>query len=108
MPDVPEQLAVAADRSALAAILDAQGRHREALAPLKQALALVEAELGREHYEVAVLLITLAAVAERAGDPRQAEDSYVRALSIQRRVLGDRHADVRETRWHLDALRRRW
>ena len=103
----PDQLAVAADRSALAAILDAQGRHREAMAPLRAAIDILEAELGRDHYEVAVLLSTFAAVAVRAGDAQQAEESYSRALWIQRRVLGDGHADVRETRLYLQALRKR-
>ena len=100
-----DHLSVAADRSALAAILDAQGRHGEALVPLHEALTMVEAELGPDHYEVAALLITLAGVAARAGEMRQAEDAYSRAVRTQRRILGADHADVRETLGHLDALR---
>ena len=103
-----DYLSVAADRSALAAILDAQGRHGEAMAPLHEALAMVEAELGPDHYELAALLITIAGVAARAGESRQGADAYSRALRIQRRVLGADHADVRETLGHLDALGRRW
>ena len=103
-----DHLSIAADRSALAAILDAQGRHGEAIAPLHEALAMVEAELGPDHYEVATLLITIAGVAARAGERRLASDSYSRALMIQRRILGADHASVRETLGHLDALRRRW
>ena len=106
MSGPPDQLAAAADRAALAAILDAQGHHREAMVPLRQALVTLETELGRDHYEVAVLLTTLAAIAERAGDRQAATLSYTRALSIQRRILGDDHAQVRSTRTHLAALRR--
>ena len=87
----PDPLGLAADRSALAAILDAQGRHREALAPLQEAVVVVETLLGRDHYEVALLLRTLGEIAERAGDPEQAAEHYRRALGIQRRVLGDGH-----------------
>ena len=103
-----DHLSVAADRNALAAILDAQGRHGEAMVPLHEALTMVEAELGPDHYELAALLITIAGVAARAGESRQAADAYSRALRIQRRVLGADHADVRETLGHLDALGRRW
>ena len=98
-----DPLGLAADRSALAAILDAQGRHRDALAPLQEAVVLVETLLGRDHYEVALLLRTLGEIAERAGDPEQAAEHYRRALAIQRRVLGDGHGDVAET---LKRLRR--
>lgn len=92
-----DPLGVAADRSALAAILDAQGRHREALEPLREALLLVETLLGRDHYEVALLLRTLGAVAGRAGEHEQAAAHLGRALAIQRRVLGVGHPDVTET-----------
>jgi Tfp pilus assembly protein PilF len=103
-----DHLAVAADRSAFAAILDAQGRHHEAMAVLGEALAMVEAELGGDHYEVASLLTTFAGVAGRAGQAERAEASYLRAVAIQRRVLGAGHEEVRATLGHLDALRRQW
>lgn len=101
-----DPLALAADRTALAAILDAQGRHREALAPLTEALAATEEELGRDHYEVALLLVTAGAVAERAGEFALAEAHYLRALEIKRRVLGAGHAAVREARGRLQAVQR--
>ena len=99
----PDPLGLAADRSALAAILDAQGRHREALVPLREALVLVESLLGRDHHEVALLLPTLGEIAERAGEPEQAAADYQRALRIQRRLLGVAHPAVAET---LTRLRR--
>jgi tetratricopeptide (TPR) repeat protein len=81
-------LEAAADGVALAAILDASGRHREAAATLRHALSVYERVLGADHYEVAGVLENLAGVAERAGEPEQAAALRARALRIRRRVLG--------------------
>ena len=81
----------AADRVALAAMLDASGRHREAAAALRRALSTYERVLGADHYEIAGVLQNLAAVAERAGEPEQAAALRARALRIRRRVLGHTH-----------------
>jgi hypothetical protein len=84
-------LEAAADRVALAAILDSSGRHREAAASLRHALSVYERVLGADHYEVAGVLQNLAGVAERAGEPDQAAALRARALRIRRRVLGHTH-----------------
>jgi hypothetical protein len=84
-------LETAADRVALAAILDANGRHQEAAAALRQALSAYERVLGRDHYEVAGVLQNLADVAERAADPEQAAALRARAGRIRRTVLGHTH-----------------
>jgi Tfp pilus assembly protein PilF len=84
-------LEAAADRVALAAILDASGRHREAAAALRRALSVYEGVLGPDHYGVAGVLENLAGVAERAGEPEQAAALRARALRITRRVLGHTH-----------------
>ena len=84
-------LEAAADRVAVAAILDAGGRHQEAAATLRQALSVYERVLGPDHYEVAGVLDSLAGVAERAGEPEQAAAVRARALRIRRRVLGHTH-----------------
>jgi hypothetical protein len=81
-------LEAAADHIALAAILDAGGRHREAAETLRQALSVYERVLGVDHYEVAGVLQNLAGVAERAGEPEQAAALRARARRIRRRVLG--------------------
>jgi tetratricopeptide (TPR) repeat protein len=81
-------LEAAADRVALAAILDASGRHREAAESLRHALSVYERVLGADHYEVAGVLQNLAGVAERAGEPEQAAALRARALRIRHRVLG--------------------
>lgn len=84
-------LEAAADRVAVAAILDAGGRHQEAAATLRQALSVYERVLGPDHYEIAGVLQTLAEVAGRAGEPEQAAALRARALRIRRRVLGHTH-----------------
>jgi tetratricopeptide (TPR) repeat protein len=84
-------LEAAADRVALAAILDAGGRHYEAAATLRHALSVYERVLGADHYEVAGVLENLAGVADRVGEPEQAAALRARALRIRRRVLGHTH-----------------
>lgn len=91
-PTSPQALLeAAADRVALAAILDASGRHRQAAAALRRALSVYEGVLGPDHYEVAGVLENLACVAERADEPEQAAALRERALRIRRRVLGHTH-----------------
>ena len=84
-------LEAAADRVALAAILDANGRHPEAAETLRHALAIYERVLGADHYEVAGVLEDLAGVTERVGESEQADALRARALRIRRRVLGHTH-----------------
>jgi hypothetical protein len=81
-------LEAAADRVAMAAILDASGRHREAAETLRRALLVYERVLGADHYEVAGVLEDLAGAAKRAGEPEQAAAATARALHIRRAVLG--------------------
>ena len=81
----------AADGVAVAAILEAGGRHQEAAATLRQALSIYERVLGPEHYEVAGVLQTLAELADRTGEPGQAAALRARASRIRRRVLGHTH-----------------
>jgi tetratricopeptide (TPR) repeat protein len=84
----PDHFHVAADRAALASILDALGRQDEAEQLLRQALAVFERHYGPDHYEVAVNLNNLAAIEQRRGNLEQAEALYRRALAIKERVLG--------------------
>jgi hypothetical protein len=91
-PTSPQALLeAAADRVALAAILDASDRHQEAAQALRDALSVYERVLGADHYEVAGVLQNLAGVAERSGEPEQAAALRARALRIRRRVLGHTH-----------------
>ena len=84
-------LEAAADRVAMAAILDASGRHRQAAETLRHALSVYERVLGADHYEVAGVLDQLAGAAERAGEREQAAAAGARALRIRRTVLGHTH-----------------
>jgi Tetratricopeptide repeat len=101
----PDRLEVAADREALAAILDARGRHREAQQTLRHVLSVIEVVLGPDHYEVAATLDRLAASVQRTGDSAQAASFHERSLAIKRRILGPGHADVAETASRLAACR---
>lgn len=85
------QLEGAADRVALAAILDASGRYEEAAAALGDALAVYERVLGPQHYEVAGVLLDLAGVSEHAGEIERADALRARAQQIRRRVVGHTH-----------------
>jgi hypothetical protein len=87
------QLEGAADRVALAAILDGSGRYDEAAAALGDALAVYERVLGTQHYEVAGVLLDLAGVAEHAGDIERAAALRARAQQIRRRVVGHTHRE---------------
>ena len=89
------QLEGAADRVALAAILDASGRYEEAAAELGDALAVYERVLGPQHYEVAGVLLDLAGVAEHAGEIERAGALRARAQQIRRRVVGHTHRRFR-------------
>ena len=89
------QLEGAADRVALAAILDASGRYEEAAAALGDALAVYERVLGPRHYEVAGVLLDLAGVAEHAGEIERADALRARAHQIRRRVVGHTHRRLR-------------
>ena len=69
------ELEAAADRAALAAILEARGRDREARSVLLEVLATLESVLGPEHYNVVGVLDELASIAERCGDRAGAAES---------------------------------
>ena len=101
----PGHLEVAADRRALAAILDARGRHREAQQTLRAVLSVLETVLGSDHYEVAATLDRLAASVHHSGDYAQAASLHERSLVIKRRILGAGHVTVVETAARLAACR---
>ena len=85
----------AADRAALAPILDGLGRHDEAEALLRAALATFERE--QDEYEVAMTLGNLAAILQWRGDFQAAELMHRRALEIKERTLGPEHPELATT-----------
>ena len=82
---------MAADRAALAAILEARGRSHEALATLQEVLTTLEAVLGADHYEVGLTLSDLGAMHMSAGRYAEADATLTRAAVILERVLGPSH-----------------
>ena len=100
------ELEAAADRVALAAILEARGRDRDAWEVLVDVLTTLERVLGQDHYDVAGVLDRLASIAERRGDRAGAADLLTRSLTIRRRLLGAGHAEVQRTASALARARR--
>jgi len=100
------ELETAADRVALAAVLEARGRDRDAWGVLVDVLAILERVLGPEHYDVVGVLDRLASIAERRGDRAGAADLLTRSLTIRRKLLGAEHAEVRRTAAALARARR--
>lgn len=87
----PDDLELAADRAALAAILDARGRHREAREILRDVLSTLESVLGPDHYEVGLTLSELGELQMSAGHFSDADTALTRATAILERVLGTSH-----------------
>jgi hypothetical protein len=100
------ELEAAADRVALAAVLEARGRDRDSWAVLVDVLAILERVLGPEHYDVVGVLDRLASIADRRGDPAGAADLLTRSLTIRRKLLGAEHAEVQRTAAALARARR--
>lgn len=108
IPDTSGQagLEAAADRAAIAAILEARGRPVEALRALQEAAALLEHVLGKDHFEVGVALDQLASRQFQGGQGDEAEELYGRALAIFERTLGHQHPRTVTCRTNRDkALR---
>jgi tetratricopeptide (TPR) repeat protein len=87
----PDELEAAADRAALAAILEARGRNREARETLRDVLATLEGVLGPDHYEVGLTLSELGEMHMSAGRFTDADAALTRAAAILERVLGTSH-----------------
>jgi Tetratricopeptide repeat len=86
-----DDLEAAADRAALAALLDARGRHREARETLRGVLSTLEEVLGPDHYEVGLTLNDLSGMHMAAGHFDDADAALARAAAIFERVLGASH-----------------
>jgi len=90
-----EHPVTAADRAALAPILDALGRHDEAEALLRQALVTFERE--QDDYEMAMTVGNLAAMLQRRGELEAAAIMHRRALDTKERTLGHDHPELATT-----------
>jgi tetratricopeptide (TPR) repeat protein len=90
-------LAVAADKAALAAILDGQRKFAESEKLYRQALCTYRREYGTSHPEIAVVLNNLGALYQATAHSRRAESNYRAALEMKRMELGASHPDVAVT-----------
>jgi tetratricopeptide (TPR) repeat protein len=97
----PDDLRVAIEGAAWAALVEGVGRLEEAREIYLRALATFERVYGEEHYEVAVTLNNLAGVADELGQPEEAERLYRRTLQMKEKLLGDPHPDTALTRHNL-------
>jgi tetratricopeptide (TPR) repeat protein len=92
-----EHPAVAADRAALAALLDQLDRSEEAEQLLREAIRVLERTIGRQHVDVAAALNNLAAICQKRGSTTEAEQLYRRALDIKEGAGGPHHAELTPT-----------
>ncbi|MFZ0520373.1 MAG: tetratricopeptide repeat protein [Candidatus Acidiferrales bacterium] len=86
--DIP---ALAADESAMAAILFQSGRTSESARIFLRALGRFRRSLGPKHYEVGAVLANLGLVYWKTRRPRAAERTIRRAVSIHETQLGKNH-----------------
>ncbi len=100
-----DDLESASDRRALAEVLAARGRTREAQETLTEVVAVLERVLGPDHYELSLALDKLAELAERRSDRPLAIALHERSLAIKTRVLGSDHNEVARTARALARLR---
>ena len=85
---------VGARVSRVALMLEAQGKHVEALEMHARVLAIREAVCGAQHADVAASLDTMAGVMQVQGDFDAAAPVLQRALAIRAALLGAEHEDV--------------
>ena len=88
----------------LAALLYAQGRHREAAPIFQRALETKEHVLGVEHSSTLTSLNNLASLYKAQGHYEEAESLHQRALAIRERVLGTEHPDTLQSINNLATL----
>ena len=78
--------------------LDLQGKPREAETYLREALTLLEKELGRNHAQTAEVLLALAANCHKLGNPGEAEALEARArAAVRPGAPGERKAPNKAT-----------
>jgi tetratricopeptide (TPR) repeat protein len=89
-----DRLDVATSLSRLGTLYYKQGRYRRAEPLMKQALAIREQQLGRDHLSTATSLNNLALLYRAMGRYEAAEPLYLEALAISKAQLGDRHPNT--------------
>jgi tetratricopeptide (TPR) repeat protein len=78
----------------LASLLQSQGKSDEAEPMYRQALALREKVLGKEHPDTLTSMNNLAGLLEGQGKYDEAEPIYRQTLALMEKVLGKEHPDT--------------
>ncbi len=87
-----------------AGILYQQGRYGEAEKLFREALSIVEKELGKEDRRYAITLNNLATLLVKTGRYEEAEPLYREALAIIEKALGRAHSACAQSLSYLAAL----
>jgi TonB family protein len=80
--------------NAQAVALYKEGKYEEAIKPQKQALAMWEKELGKEHKLIATGSANLAEMYRALKRYYEAADAYQRSLKVEEKLLGPEHPDL--------------
>jgi tetratricopeptide (TPR) repeat protein len=86
---------------ALATLADGAGEYREALRLYREAIDLLESELGPDALRLGRMLDELGAVHSRLGELDEAQAAELRSLEILTRNLGPEHPEVGSTHFKL-------
>ena len=70
------------------------GQYQEAIPLAEEALAIRQEQLGENHPDVAIILLSLASLHHQQGRYGEAEPLYQQSLNILREQLGDNHPSV--------------
>eukprot|EP00891_Asterochloris_glomerata_P006867 jgi/Astpho2/6867/Aster-06539 len=81
----------------LGSALSDQGHFKDAEVPLREALTVLEGELGGDHLDIAKACNGVAVVLFKLNQYQQAQDLYARAYDIQSSKLGPEHQEVATT-----------
>lgn len=93
-----------ADLGQLGSIVSGLGRHEEALALLREAIAGFERLYGPDHLEVGIAWCTLGTALDRAGRWDEAHSSYLHGLAIREGRCGPQHPELAATLLNLSRL----
>lgn len=104
--DHVDQLALAADKAALAPILVDLGRTAEASDLLAELIHFFEQTYGPDHYEVAISAHNLGSLLVRLGRWDEARPHLSRALKIKQLQLGHDHPELAITLHNLATVHR--
>lgn len=87
--------------TAIATVLQRQGKHHEAEVEYRRSLVLIEQALGPDDFEVAMIRNNLANVLSDQGRYEEAEAEHRRVLAMREQALGPEHPEVAMSRSNL-------